>query len=190
MCERIICPDLWVRRGKLSLMPEINVFSPQVWNSRIVHVSWQVYYRGRLLATYWPTISCICKICHLQISHNAPYLPPKFCITFFFHFSWVLQPSQEKLKTMLMQNFFGGAGGGQIRCFMGNVQMVYGLFYDWPSGWPLAQWTLDLCWYFLILLLELKSVLEFLKIKKRMFFQKKRARKLKELHISTHFVFV
>ena len=49
-------------------------------------------------------------ICHLHISHNAFYLPPKFCITFVFHFSWVLQPSQEKLKTMLIQNF-----GGQIR---------------------------------------------------------------------------
>ena len=29
----------------------------------------------------------------------------KFCITFVFHSSSVLQPSQEKLKTMLMQNF-------------------------------------------------------------------------------------
>ena len=33
---------------------------------------------------------------------------PKFCITFVFHFSPVLQLSQEKLKTMFMQNF-GGA---------------------------------------------------------------------------------
>ena len=33
--------------------------------------------------------------------------PPKFCITFVFHFSWVLQPSQERLKTILMQNFGG-----------------------------------------------------------------------------------
>ena len=31
--------------------------------------------------------------------------PPKFGIAFVFHFSWVLQPFQEKLKTMLMQNF-------------------------------------------------------------------------------------
>ena len=46
--------------------------------------------------------------------------PPKFCTTFVFHFSWVLQPSQEKLKTMLMQNF-----GGQIRCIMGDVQVRY-----------------------------------------------------------------
>ena len=45
--------------------------------------------------------------------------PPKFCITFFFHFSRVLQPPQEKLKTMLMQNF-----RGQIRC-MGDVQVAH-----------------------------------------------------------------
>ena len=38
--------------------------------------------------------------------------PPKFCITFAFHFSWVLQPPQEKLKTMLVQNVKGGGGGG------------------------------------------------------------------------------
>ena len=31
--------------------------------------------------------------------------PPKFCITFVFHFSWVLQLSQEKLKTMLMDAY-------------------------------------------------------------------------------------
>ena len=56
-----------------------------------------------------------------HISHNAPYLlPPNSCITFVFHFSWVLQPSQEKLKTMLMQNV-----GGQIRCLMGNVAVAY-----------------------------------------------------------------
>ena len=52
---------------------------------------------------------------HLHISHKAPYLPPPF--------SWVLQPSQEKLKTMLMQNF-----GGQVRCIMGDVQVAnYGI---------------------------------------------------------------
>ena len=51
------------------------------------------------------------SIRHLHISHNAPYLPPKkFCITFAFHFSWVLQLSQEKLKTMLMA-IFGGKEG-------------------------------------------------------------------------------
>ena len=27
-----------------------------------------------------------CKIRHLHISHNAPYLPPKFCISIVFNF--------------------------------------------------------------------------------------------------------
>ena len=56
---------------------------------------------------------------HLHVSHNAPFLPPptKFCITFVFHFYWILQLPQEKLKTMLVQNF-----GGQIRRIMGDVQ--------------------------------------------------------------------
>ena len=45
---------------------------------------------------------------------------PKFCRSFVFHFSWVLQPSQEKSKTMLMQNF-----GGQVRCIIGNVVVAY-----------------------------------------------------------------
>ena len=53
---------------------------------------------------------------------------PKFCMTFVFHVSWVLQLSQEKLKTMLMQNF-----GGQIRCIMGEVQVAYkALFFSSP----------------------------------------------------------
>ena len=61
------------------------------------------------------------RVRHFHISHNAPYLPPppplprKFCITFVFYFSWLLQPYQEKLKTMLLQNF-----AGQIRCIMGS----------------------------------------------------------------------
>ena len=41
------------------------------------------------------------------------FVPPKFWIIFVCHFSWVLQPSQEKLKTMLMQNVGGGEGGGK-----------------------------------------------------------------------------
>ena len=52
---------------------------------------------------------------HLQISYNTPCLPPppppaKFCKKIFFNFSWVLQPSKEKLKTCKV--FLGGRGGG------------------------------------------------------------------------------
>ena len=86
-------------------------------------------------------------ISHLHISGNAPYSSPsKFCVTFDFRFSWVLQPSQEKLKTVLMQIlfFFGGGGGGgggekngiwgggggeQIRYIMGDVQVAYLFIY-------------------------------------------------------------
>ena len=45
----------------------------------------------------------------LKSEHDTSTFPimrliclPKFCITFVFHFFWVLQPSQEKLKAMLM----------------------------------------------------------------------------------------
>ena len=51
---------------------------------------------------------------------NTPCLPSKSCVTFVSHFSWVLQPSQEKLKTMLMQDF-----GGRTRCILGHVHDKY-----------------------------------------------------------------
>ena len=58
----------------------------------------------------------------LFIIYTSPVIhlvyPPKFCITFVFYFFWVLQPSQEKLKTMLMQNF-----GWQTRCILGDMQV-------------------------------------------------------------------
>ena len=63
-------------------------------------------------------------IYHLHISHNASYLPPKILHNILFHFSWVLQLSEEKLKTTLVQNF-----GGQIRCIMGDVRVVYALHF-------------------------------------------------------------
>ena len=40
-----------------------------------------------------------------------------------FNFSWELQSSQEKLKTMLMQNF-----GGQTRCILGDYVQVVNFF--------------------------------------------------------------
>ena len=41
-----ICPDLWVRHEKLSLMHEIDVLSLQAWDSHIMRESWQVLYSG------------------------------------------------------------------------------------------------------------------------------------------------
>ena len=107
----VLSPDLWVRRGKLSLMREIDVFSPQAWNSRITHESWQVYYRGRLLATYWQAITCICRIRHLHIFHNAPYLPPEFCITVFFTSPGYDSRSKRNWKQCLCKIWGGGVEG-------------------------------------------------------------------------------
>ena len=40
------------------------------------------------------------RIHYFHIDHNAPCLPSQFCITIVSNFSWVLQSSQEKSKTM------------------------------------------------------------------------------------------
>ena len=40
--------------------------------------------------------------------------PPEFCITVVSNFSWILQSSQEKSKTMDMQFFFGGGEQGAL----------------------------------------------------------------------------
>ena len=62
---------------------------------------------SRQFALIVPNIPAQNSIRHLHISHNAPYLLPKILHKYVFHFSCVLQPSQEKLQTMLMQNFGG-----------------------------------------------------------------------------------
>ena len=49
--------------------------------------------------------------------------PPKFCIIFVFNFSWVLQLSQEELKTINAYAKFWGA----LRYIMGNVEAAYWL---------------------------------------------------------------
>ena len=61
------------------------------------------------------------------ITHLIRPPPPKkkICITFVFHFSWVLQPSQEKLKTILMQTFFlEGVQGGANKVHYGKCGSV------------------------------------------------------------------
>ena len=47
--------------------------------------------------------------------------PPKFYISIVSSFSWDLQWSQEKTKTMLMQNF-----GGQTKSIMVFSEVAYG----------------------------------------------------------------
>ena len=43
----------------------------------------------------------------LQIGHNTLFVPPKFCRSTAFIFSWDHSKSQEKMETMFMQNFGG-----------------------------------------------------------------------------------
>ena len=60
------------------------------------------YVESRQCQTLYDT--CTYPIMHL-IPPTTP--PAQICMTFVFHFSWVSQPSQEKLKTTLTQNFGG-----------------------------------------------------------------------------------
>ena len=54
------------------------------------------------------------------LAHLPFICPPKFCISIVFNFSWDGCSTQEKWKTKVVQNF-----GGQIRCIMGDAQVVY-----------------------------------------------------------------
>ena len=135
------------------------------------HIDWQSLVSVKYATC---TSSIMHSLCAPQILHNL----------FFFTSPGYYSHPKRNWKQCLCKIWRGGGRANKAhygKCASG----VWAIFYDWPSGWPLAQWTLDLCWYSSVLLLELESVLEFLKIKKRMFFQKKRARKLKELHINT-----
>ena len=81
-----------------------------------------------LHCTYFEYSTCTSPIMHLICP--PPHPNKKSCTTFVFLFPWVLQPSQEKLETMLMQHFFffgggGGGGWGGTRCIVGDVQVAY-----------------------------------------------------------------
>ena len=71
----------------------------------------------------WQYATSTFPITHLIRPPTPP--PPKICITFVFHFSWVLQPSQVKLKTILMQTFFlEGVRGGANKVHYGKFGSV------------------------------------------------------------------
>ena len=67
-----------------------------------------------LHCTYFEYSTCTSPIMHL-ICPPPPHPNKKSCTTFVFLFPWVLQPSQEKLETMLMQHFFFW-GGNKVHC--------------------------------------------------------------------------
>ena len=85
-----------------------------------------LYYHSTL-AAWWTKLSNFsiqCEVGWLYATSTFPIMHlicPQILYNLCFLFSWVLQPSQEKLKTMFMQNF-----GGQIRCIMGKEEVAYG----------------------------------------------------------------
>ena len=70
---------------------------------------------------------------HLPYAH---YLPPQILHNLCFHFSWVLQPSQKKLKRVLMQNVGDTFKVHYGRCASGVCLAVFlkTLPPDGPSG--------------------------------------------------------
>ena len=84
----------------------------QWWTS--LWLLWKNKIRGKKLEVFIFT-SAFSDIHHFHISHNAPYLPPKIlhkhCFQFLFGMAVTIK---------IMQNF-----GGQIRCIMGSVEVVY-----------------------------------------------------------------
>ena len=60
-----------------------------------------------------------------------PVHPPKFCKSIVFNLFWDDRKTQDKLKTIVMQNF-----GGQTKCIMDNVTML---------NWPLRGCAGELC---------------------------------------------
>ena len=64
------------------------------------------------------SIPCL-LIRYVHISHNTPFLPPKILHNLCFLFLLGVTAVQEKLKTMLMQNF-----GEQTGCILGDMQVA------------------------------------------------------------------
>ena len=111
----------------LNLEFEVNVFLKRiivlVYKHEVISTKLE---RKLIISTNWLTAQIMRETIYATSTFPIMHLIclPKFCTTFVFHFSRVLQPSQEKLKTKVMQNF-GRGGGGQIRCIMGNVEVAY-----------------------------------------------------------------
>ena len=69
------------------------------------------------------------------------FVTPKFCISIVFSFSWGLFNSQEKLKTMLMQNFgvtskeYYGMLWYFLEWSIENVSLVCKVWYKPERGW-------------------------------------------------------
>ena len=75
----------------------------------------QLVFRS-LIETRWLAIR------HLHISHNAPYLPPKFCISIVFNFSYRTAVKPRRNEKQRLCNIWGG---GQKRCIVGVLDDLF-----------------------------------------------------------------
>ena len=71
-----------------------------------------------------------CSIYCFHCDHNTHCLPPKFCKTIFSNFSWVLQSSQEKPKTMVCKIWGCKQGQGAKKiiftaCHSGKLKLAF-----------------------------------------------------------------
>ena len=53
-----------------------------------------------------------CEICHLHISHNTPYLPPKILHKLCFSFLLSITAVPREIENRAYAKFFFGGGGG------------------------------------------------------------------------------
>ena len=72
----------------------------------------------------FPTMQLICS--------PPPPPPPKKkkCIAFVFSFLLGITAVQREIENNAYAKF-GGGGGGQIRCIMGNVKVAYDYYYEY-----------------------------------------------------------
>ena len=85
-------------------------------------------------------LSLLFTVCKSPIMHRV--CPQNFCITFVLNFAWVLQSSQEKLKTMATQNFGGANKVHYGRCASGEYySRKSGKLPTYPSHKPTLTLT-------------------------------------------------
>ena len=89
------CHEVFVFGVRFSVLP---------WD--ILFLPWGFWFcRDSSGPLYWNLKTCHCLF-YIHYFHTDVYRT-KFCITIVSNFSWVLQSSQEKSKTMVRQNFGG-----------------------------------------------------------------------------------
>ena len=128
--------------GHFSLLVWFSLFSSLFWELRdngVLEKFAILTLKPRSHARFLLFATCTSPIMHL-------ICPPKFCITFVFHFSGVLQPSQEKLKNNAYAKFLGankvhyGKCGNALyrtRAFTGHISIPILISF---LKWPIMVW--------------------------------------------------